>query len=294
MVRVLTRYFWVANVIFVVAAAWFVAQIFVIVARDRLTFYPQPVQLPAASSVPAPKNVPYEQFAPIPERNIFHPTEKGLKLLPLGEKDKGPGGGAAPPVQYRLVGTITGPGGHAYAILQEGPDRKQRVHRLLGEIDGGRIVKISRNHILIRRGKDVQELSTVEEPRPQAPPAAYPSPPSASADVVRKLSANRFLVNREDLTGSVANINQFMTQGRFKPNFVQGRPSGFSVSEIRPGTLMEKLGLRNNDVIRKVNGLVINKPEEVFRVYSQIQRDSNVEVEIERSGRTEVLRYEIR
>jgi general secretion pathway protein C len=112
--------------------------------------------------------------------------------------------------------------------------------------------------------------------------------------MVKKLSANRFLVNREDVTAAVGNINQFMTQARIKPHFVTGRPSGFSVSEIQPGSLMEKLGLQNDDVIKKVNGEAITKPEEVFQAYSQLQRDSNIEVEIERGNRSEVFRYEIR
>jgi general secretion pathway protein C len=112
--------------------------------------------------------------------------------------------------------------------------------------------------------------------------------------VVKKLSANRFLVNREDVSSSVGNINQFMTQARIKPNFVAGRPSGFSVSEIQGGSLMEKLGLQNNDVVKRVNGQAIDKPEDVFQAYSQLQRDANIELEIERGGKREILRYEIR
>jgi type II secretory pathway component PulC len=57
---------------------------------------------------------------------------------------------------------------------------------------------------------------------------------------------------------------------------------------------MEKLGLQNGDVIKKVNGLAITKPEEVFQAYSQLQRDSNIEVEVERGNRSEVFRFEIR
>jgi general secretion pathway protein C len=73
-----------------------------------------------------------------------------------------------------------------------------------------------------------------------------------------------------------------------------GNPVGYSVSEIIPGSLMEKLGLKNNDVVKKVNGMVITKPEEIMQAYAQLQRDANIEVEIERGGRSEILRYDIR
>jgi type II secretion system protein C len=300
MVRLLTKHFWVINLLFIAGAAWLAAHVSGIVIRDRLTTYPMPVSAKSTLSMATEKSEPYDRYAPITERNIFNPSEKGLKLLPLAEKKAG-GVEAAeapetgkPPLSgsYKLVGTIIGPEANSWAILQQGADRKQRILRIQGDIDGGKIVQISRNRILIQRQGKEEVISFYEEevrPRPGVGP-----PPPAAGQVVKKLSANRFLVNREDVSTSVGNINQFMTQARIKPNFVAGRPSGFSVSEIQGGSLMEKLGLQNNDVVRKVNGQALDKPEDVFQAYSQLQRDANIELEIERGGKREILRYEIR
>ena len=301
MVRMLTKHFWVIHLIFLAAVAWLVAHLFVVIIQDRLIILPQPSQTSSSLSVQAEKQEPYDRYAPITDRNIFNPEEKGLKLLPLGEmKTAGTAieevsGGAKPsmPGSYKLVGTISGPGDRSYAIIQEGADRKQKIYRFHEDIDGGKIVKISRDHIVIKRQKEEEVLSFIsKEVRPQ--PVAGPPPPPATGETVRRMSPNRFLINREDAMGSVGNINKFMTQARMKPHFVMGRPSGYSVSEIIPGSLIEKVGLRNNDIIKKVNGQMINKPEEVFQAYSQLLRDSNIEVEIERGNRSEVLRFEIR
>jgi general secretion pathway protein C len=264
-----------------------------------MSTFAMPGSTKSALATPAEKPAPYDQYAVIPERNIFNPAEKGLKLLPLEEKGTAAGGGKgasesakkSSSASYRLVGTVTGPGLHSWAILQEGTDRKQKIVPLHGDIDGGKIVQISRNRILIRRQGKEEVLSVVGEEILSRP---APSPATPAGEVVKKLSANRFLVNREDVTAAVGNVNQFMTQARIKPYFVAGRPSGFSVAEIQPGSLMEKLGLQNDDVIKKVNGQAITKPEEIFQAYSQLQRDSNIEVEIERGNRSEVFRYEIR
>lgn len=300
MVRILTKNFWVINLLFLAAAAWLLAHLFIVVLQDRLTPYPKPGLAKGVPAVLAEKLEPYERYALVTERNIFNPAEKGLKLLPLGEKkpmeDKAGEAsetGKAPAGSYQLVGTVIGPGIHSYAIVQEGPDRKQRIYRLNDSLEGGRIVKIFRNRMVInRQGKEENLFIAAEKSSPK--PAVIPSPRPPAGEVVRKLSANRFLVNREDAVASVGNINQFMTQAQLKPHFVMGRPGGFSVSGIRPGSLLEKLGLRNNDVIKKVNGQPINKPEEVFQAYSQFQRDSNIAVEIERNNRIEVFQYEIR
>jgi len=299
MVRFITKHFWVINLIFIAAAAWLVSNVFSVVIQDRLTTYPRPSSTKGAGSTSAGKSEPYDHYAPITERNIFNPGEKGLKLLPLEEKKMaamGARGGSEsgksiPSGGYQLVGTVTGPGTYSWAILQEGTDRKQRIVRFHGNIDDAKIVQISRKRILIQRqGKEEAIFFSEEEVRPRA--AA--SSPAPKGEVVQKLSANRFLVNREDVTAAVGNVNQFMTQARFRPHFVMGRPGGFSVSEIQAGSLMEKIGLQNNDVIKKVNGQLVTSPEEVFKAYSQLQRDSNIEVEVERGNRSEVFRYEIR
>jgi type II secretion system protein C len=307
MVRLLTKHFWVINLLFIAAAAWLVAHVSGIVIRDRLITYPVPASAKSSLSQAAEKSEPYDRYASITERNIFNPAEKGLKLLPLIEKKAGGSeaagaseGGKAPfSGTYKLVGTIIGPGNHSWAVLQEGASRKQRVVPIHGSIDGGKIIRISRNRISIQRQGEEEILNVFEEKvkpqpagSPQPQPAGSTRPPAG--EVVKKLSANRYVVNREDVSSAVGNVNQFMTQARIKPNFVGGHPSGFSVSEIQGGSLMEKLGLQNNDVVRRVNGQAIDKPEDIFQAYSQLQRDSNIELEIERGGRREVLRYEIR
>ena len=292
MFKGLIKHFWIIHLGFISAAVWLTAQLSVVVIQNQLATLPKfNLSKDRTSPFSPGKSEPYEQYSAVTERNIFNPAEKGLPLPPLQGKSsgiKGERGKDSPTGRIRLIGTVTGPD-RSYAIIQE--EGKQKIYPLHSEVDGGRIVQISRDRILLDRHGKEEVLSTWEK-KGAPPPPARPSKPEG--EVVQKLSANRFLVNREDVTASVGNVNQFMTQARFKPYFVGGQPGGFSVSEIQPGTLMEKLGLRNQDVVKRINGRVINKPEDVFQAYSQLLRDSNIEVEIERNARTEVLRYEIR
>jgi type II secretion system protein C len=304
MMKIFAKHFWVVHVVFVVCVAWLASHLFILLIEDRIVNLPRAdaarKSSPPAGSAPEP----YDRYSPVTERNIFSPGDRGEKLLPLVDRGASVsaggvagGGKGSSSGNYFLVGTITGPGGNSWAILQEKGSRKQQIFRVRGNIDGGKIVRVSRNQIQIERDGKRETLSLSEERtgfRPAGkllpPPAAGPS----KGEQVKRLSANRFLVNREDVTAAVGNINQFMTQARLRPYSEKGKPSGYSVSEIVPGSLMEKLGLKNNDIIKKVNGMLVTRPEEVMQAYGQLQRDSNIEVEVERGGRAEVLRYEIR
>ncbi len=304
MIRILTKHFWVVHLVFVACAAWLISCLFILFIQERIITFPKAGALRKTSPIAAASSEPYEKYSSVPERNIFSPADRGQRLLPVEErKFSSPAGGAAEgsrpssPGNYLLVGTITGPGGHSWAVLQEKGTRKQQIFRVQGNIDGGKIIQVSRNRIEIERDGKKETLRLSEEevrPSPAAKALPSPGPAPSKGEEVKKLSANRFLVNREDVNTAVGDINQFMTQARLRPHFEMGKPSGYSVSEVVPGSLMEKLGLRNDDVIKKVNGMAVTRPEEIMQAYAQLQRDSNIEVEVERGGRSEILRYEIR
>jgi general secretion pathway protein C len=302
MIRFFSKNFWVVHLLFIAAAAWLIASLFSLIVEHRLASLPLSAGPRGTPARVSQKIEPYEKYAPILERNIFSPGEKGLKLLPLAERgkiQKTPGtskeGAREGPGGYRLMGTVAGPKNRSWAILQNNVSRKQEIHRSRETLNGGKIVQISRNQILIERDGKTEELTISEHPEAISHrPAPRVAAPPSKGEVVNKLSANRFLVNREDVTAAVGNINQFMTQARLKPHFDKGRAVGYSVTEIKPGSLIAKLGLKNSDIIKKVNGMVVTRPEEVMQAYTQLQRDSNIELEIERGGRLEILHYEVR
>jgi type II secretory pathway component PulC len=197
MVRLFTKHFWVINLLFIAAAAWLVAHLFAVVIQDRLSTFAMPGPAKGTGPAPAEKTAPYDRYAVILERNVFNPQEKGLKLLPLEDR----GSGAAGPRNtsdekmmtsgsYRLVGTVTGPGSQSWAVLQEGADRKQKMVPLGGDVDGGKIIQIFRNRIVIRRRGREEVLSIMEEDISPGPAA---SPATSTGEVVKKLSANPIL-----------------------------------------------------------------------------------------------------
>jgi len=71
---------------------------------------------------------------------------------------------------------------------------------------------------------------------------------------------------------------------RIVPAFKDGKPVGFKLFSVRPGSLYTKLGLQERDIIQRVNGITLDSPERSLEAYAQLDTATRVEVDIDRGG----------
>src|SRR5690606_14990128 len=102
---------------------------------------------------------------------------------------------------------------------------------------------------------------------------------------VRQVDEKTYEISREDVERQLSNLSALATQARVVPSFKDGKANGFKIFSIRPGSLYQKLGLQNGDVIRKMNGYAIYSPEKALASYSRLRESSRSEAELERRGR---------
>ena len=118
---------------------------------------------------------------------------------------------------------------------------------------------------------------------------AFQPPPTGN--VVEPQGNNSYRIDRELVAEQMRDPNIFR-QALIVPN----AGGGFLVRQIKPGSIYEKLGLRVGDIIRKVNGRNINSVDEALRLYQQLgglDQVADVELEVQRAGRSEQLRYTV-
>ena len=215
-------------------------------------------------------------YAPILDRGLF------------GE-GKGPSSGpAAESSSYRLIGTIEGES-FAGAILEDSTGQAfYRIHQKLP--DGGSIIKVSRDKVTIRRsdGQTVT-VQVVDDTKIVAVPK-----PGAAGNGVRKVSEGKWMVDQREMLASTENMNQILTQARALPYQEQGKTVGFRISEIVPGSIYEKIGLQNGDVIQRVNAQDVDDPAKFFQLYQGLKTERNIAIDLIRGGQRQTLNYEIR
>lgn len=110
-------------------------------------------------------------------------------------------------------------------------------------------------------------------PAPKSPRAALPEPLTLG-----ELDANTF--ERYIARGP----QPFMASLRVLPARKGGAFVGFRLAQVAEGSPAALGGLRVGDVVRRVNGLPIGRPEEWMRAWALVREQRRVEVELERDG----------
>ena len=110
---------------------------------------------------------------------------------------------------------------------------------------------------------------------------------------ITKTGDYTYKVEREAIDGWFAKPACMVRQARIVPYFKDGQPAGFKLFAIRPNTLYSKLGLKNGDVVLKLNGVDLTSPDNALQAYQGLKDAKTVTMEILRRGEPKTLKYEI-
>jgi len=213
--------------------------------------------------------------------------ERGL----FGE-GKGPSSGlsqASAPSAYLLIGTIEGEL-FSGAVL-DSPAFPQAFYRLNEKLpDGSRLIKVKRNSVSLKRADgSITVLEMLDETK-----IVMATPSSEASTGVRQLSKDKWMLDQREVAASTENMSQILTQARALPYMEAGKTVGFRISEIVAGSIYEKIGIKNGDVIQKVNAQEVDDPGKFFQLYQGLKEEKNISIDLMRNGQRQTLNYEIR
>jgi len=103
-----------------------------------------------------------------------------------------------------------------------------------------------------------------------------------------------FQVDRREVDHALENLNDLFTQARAVPYADGNGAQGFRLFSIKPQSLIERLGLKNGDIVQRVNGVEISDPSTAFSLLQDLQGHSQIRVDVLRNRQPVTLSYEIR
>jgi general secretion pathway protein C len=223
---------------------------------------------------------PLQNYNVIIERNLFLSTLKAISDKQLGGGFLGSGQEVT---SFDLKGTVAGGASFGFIVIEERGKNKQRLYRLGDMIGSARLIKVTRNTAIIKSADREITLKIKETPegslfsRQQEPQASIPS----SGMVLSKGEVNEKLLD----------LKTIMTQALVRPYFEAGVQEGFIISDIKPGSLYQKLGLQNGDIIIDVNGKRMQTADDILQMVNIMQSGGSIALSLKRNGQAETINY---
>ena len=255
-----------------------------------------PAQVRPTSRARMATKMDYESIA---DRNILNSDGKIPPSLASEGKEDAPTDGPATLSQLplKLEGTIV----HlnvkkSVASINIRNRNETQVLSVDEEIEGiARITKIERRKVTFRNLAN-NRLEYIEIPKDIKINFGVKAIKSAESGEVEKRGEFDFSIKRSDLSKYTSNLSEILNQARMVPNIVPGsggRVEGFRFVSINPGSIFEKLGFKTMDVIKSVNGELINSPTRAMEFYNALKTSNQIELGVERNGRDENFNYSV-
>jgi general secretion pathway protein C len=217
---------------------------------------------------------PLEDYSIIRERNIFKTEDtQGIRLSTK------PG---VSPLDLRLRGTVIFKERDPVAIIEDLKTNQQKAYRLGQRIKDWRIVSISRGKVVLERRGRTESLEIDYQGE------------ATETQFTRRLAGNKRVISKTAILNRASEMHKALSKIEVAPYHINGKVEGVKVRGIEPGGPIWEMGIKNGDVIRRVNGYLIDNAKKAIEVAKKLKRESEIKLELQRNGKIETLTYSIR
>ena len=194
---------------------------------------------------------------------------------------------AAPPpspLSLTLIGTFVTEGQEPYAIIEDKKKQTQDMF-LLGDsiFEQATLKKIYQDRVEIERLGKLEVLRLDDFGGGDGP----------SGDGISS-NGDDFVVDEAELDKGLENLPLLLTQARAVPYFKDGRSIGLRLFAIKSGSLYEKIGLKNGDILKSINGNSLADITQALKLFEQLKQERSINLVLEREKQDREFKYTIR
>ncbi len=308
------KYFWFVNLALLAVIAYLAAQVVNNWIAERIAALSTS---PGAAAPGAKKRGGGDGDGPahwsaIHDRNLFNanPPQEEVPSGDDGEKPPEPISGRIPlpgeecessDAKMALLATmVADPSKWSMAVVDDNEASESRLVKEGQKVADHTVAAIQRSRIVlasaskygcIELGKKKKGSKKSYSPRAST---ASSKAKSNIKDGIKKVGANAYEIDREMLNEQLEDLSALSRQARVIPHYRGGKPQGFKIVGVRPGSLYSHIGLRSGDVIKGVNDEAITSPNKALELYEKLKSEDAVSVDIERRGRKITNEYSIK
>jgi len=257
-----------------------------------------------AAAVPEEPDVAAKTAAPILGRNPFDSVTGPLDRILDHPLFQPPDPEAEPVCDGARVVLIAASSGGRWsfaAIL--GPDGMPVLRREGDAIAGRTVVGIGWDRVWLARDGARCQIRLGHPATPAGPPGRVAATPlggetattgeaALTADIKRRIhrvGEREVEIDRSAVGDIFEHYAELVRRLRIAPE-----KEGVRLFGIRPGSVLEALGLSNGDRVESIDGLDVRDPREAIEAYTRLQNTSHMTVAITRGGKKQTLDVRIR
>jgi general secretion pathway protein C len=202
-------------------------------------------------------------------------------------------------LRLKLWGTVSGNPEKAYAVIEDVQKREQNLFRVGDTVQNATVKTILREKVVLSvSGRDevlaMEDLQQGGGPR-SGPSAGYVRPLSPSSTPGRSPARTQQVsLRRSMIENAMQDVTKLMTEIAIKPHMENGQPAGLAMSNIKPNSIFRRMGLRNGDILKGVDGQEIQSVDDALKFYGSLKEADSVNVQIQRRNQIYNLNYNIR
>ncbi len=262
-------------------------------AKDYLAlkYRPQKPAPPKASAVNIPVEPRIEDYGLIVEGRLF--PSRADRLTPIEVVEAGPAAGVLS--ELKLIGTFAG--SDSFAVFERAGANQQAFKKGETVFDSGVLKDVSAESAVIKSGaREVTFTLEIEAPEgvKLAPPEPERSKGGGGGGLSNKVSESAWVIDQNAVLNSLENMGSVLTDARMTPRVAKGAIQGFTVTEIKPRGVFDAIGLKNGDVLTRINGYDIDSPERAMQVLAGLRGATAIDLDLIRGGEKKSFHYDIR
>lgn len=234
-------------------------------------------------------------YAPILTNGLFGKATQGQLTPVINTPASAQAAPASAPTELMLLGTAVGSFRETFALVRHTTKQEERVFRL-GDLvfDTGRLVEVVKEKAFIVINNRKIELLTPLSP-PQTQPAGQASMGTGhTATAVAVSGAGSYIIDQRALNSALDNPAQAMTDARLLPSQKDGKVEGFRASEVKPNGVFSMIGIKNGDVLLRLNDFPMDSPDKALQSFIALKGQNRLKLDIIRDGQAQTFNYDIR
>ncbi len=222
----------------------------------------------------------FEEYARVFETGFFKVMDEKDKLA-VASGESAPGAVS----DLQLIGTITGPPSIAMAMIQKKTDKNPEIYKLGSNVSGHKLVGIFESKVRLKMNNDIFDLELYN--KNQGEPGKSGQGTEGS-DKIRKNFSRAEL--QQKVFNNMDNAMKGLMAGPYRIN---DKVEGYRLMKVQEDSVLFMLGARSGDIVKRVNGKVLNSTERLYEMWASIKNESSISIDIDRNGKITTFIFNI-